>query len=616
MKEKIIDRILPQVKNPVQYVGNELNSVHKQVKFDTIRYAFAFPDIYEIGMSHLGMKILYHLLNEQEDVFCERVFAPMVDMENKMREEKIPLFALETMDAITNFDFLGFTLQYEMSYSNILNMLDLANIPLLTKDRAQDHPFVMVGGPCSYNPEPLADFVDIVMLGESEESILEILDAYRQWKKTKGDRIDFLRSISTIEGVYIPTFYNVEYDTEGKIQKFYPISQHVPERVTKRIIRDLDQSYYPSKMVVPYTNIVHDRIMLEIFRGCTRGCRFCQAGMIYRPVREKTPETLRGIAEKLVKSTGYEELSLSSLSTSDYTQLMPLVENLIEDYKDKGVGLSLPSLRIDSFSIKLAEEIQKVRKSGLTFAPEAGTQRLRDVINKGVNEEDLISSTAQAFEAGWGTIKLYFMIGLPTETYEDIQGIADLGKKVLDQYYQVEKEKRNKNVKITISTSSFVPKAFTPFQWEPQNTMEELIDKQRFLKKRIKSRKVSYSWHESKTSFLEAVFARGDRKLGQVILKAWEKGCKFDGWDEHFRFDNWMEAFEETGIDPAFYAYRRRDYNEILPWDFIDIGVTKEFLIREHRNALREKVTPYCRQGCINCGIEEFDGGWTCYGSC
>lgn len=616
MKTRIINKILPQVKKPVQYIGNELNSIHKQIKSDTIRYAFAFPDIYEIGMSHLGMKILYHLLNEQEDVFCERVFAPMVDMENKMREENIPLFALETMETITNFDFLGFTLQYEMSYSNILNMLDLANIPLLAKDRSKAHPFVMVGGPCSYNPEPIADFVDIVILGEAEESILQVLGAYRQWKRTNGDREEFLRSIANIGGVYIPAFYNVEYDTEGKIQKFYPIFKEIPKKVTKRIIKDLDKSYYPTEMVVPYTDIVHDRIMLEIFRGCTRGCRFCQAGMIYRPVREKTPETLRSIAKRLVRSTGYEELSLSSLSTSDYTQLMPLVENLIEDYKDKRVGLSLPSLRIDSFSIKLAEEIQKVRKSGLTFAPEAGSQRLRDVINKGVREEDLINSTAQAFKAGWGTIKLYFMIGLPTETYEDIEGIADLGKKVLDQYYQAGEEKKNKNVKITISTSSFVPKAFTPFQWEPQDTMEELMEKQKFLKKQIKNRKISYSWHEPKTSFLEAVFARGDRRLGQVILRAWEKGCKFDGWDEHFRFDSWMEAFEEVELDPAFYAYRRRDYDEILPWDFIDIGVTKEFLIREHKNALREKVTPYCRKGCVNCGIEEFDGGWTCYGSC
>ncbi|WP_213818478.1 TIGR03960 family B12-binding radical SAM protein [Garciella nitratireducens] len=616
MKEKILDEILPKVKNPVQYVGNEFNSVHKEIKADTIRYAFAFPDIYEIGMSHLGMKILYHLLNEQEDIFCERVFAPMIDMEREMRKHKIPLFALETMDSITNFDFLGFTLQYEMSYSTILNMLDLSNIPLLAKDRTKEHPFVMVGGPCAYNPEPLADFVDIVVLGEAEEVLLEILEVYRKWKKTKGSRMDFLYSILSIKGVYIPAFYNVKYDEEGKIKKFYPLISDAPQRISKRIIKDLDHAYYPSKMIVPYTNITHDRVMLEIFRGCTRGCRFCQAGMIYRPVREKSFKTLQSIARKLIQNTGYEELSLSSLSTSDYTQLMPLVKNLIQEYQDKGVGLSLPSLRIDSFSVKLIEEIQKIRKTGLTFAPEAGTQRLRNVINKGVTEKDLLNSTEEAFKSGWGTIKLYFMIGLPTETYEDIEEIANLGNKVLEQYYQVDREKRNKNVKITISTSSFVPKPFTPFQWEPQNTIEELKEKQKFLKRKIKNRRIHYSWHDSKTSFLEAVFARGDRRLGKVILTAWQKGCKFDGWNEHFNFSSWIEAFKENRIDPDFYANRRRQYDEILPWDFIDIGVTKEFLIREHKNALREKVTPYCRKGCVNCGIQDFDGGWTCYGSC
>ena len=613
---KQIDQILPKVENPIQYIGNELNSIHKEVHPDIIRYAFAFPDIYKIGMSHLGMKILYHLLNEQEDIYCERVFSPMVDMEKELREHHIPLFALETMDAIRNFDFLGFTLQYEMSYSNILNILDLAQIPIWSKDRTIKHPFVMVGGPCAYNPEPLADFVDIVVLGESEEVLLEILEVYRRWKKNKESRIDFLRRISVIKGVYIPAFYKVEYDGEGKISKFYPISKEYPKRIQKRIIKDLDQSYYPEKMIVPYTDIVHDRIILELFRGCTRGCRFCQAGMIYRPVRERTPGTIRSIAEKLVKSTGYEEISLASLSTSDYTQLIPLVESLMEDYKDKRVGLSLPSLRIDSFSVKLAEEIQKVRKSGLTFAPEAGTQRLRNVVNKGVSEGDLISATSQAFEAGWGTLKLYFMIGLPTETYKDIEGIAELGKKVLREYFQVDREKRNKSIKVTISASSFVPKPFTPFQWEPQDTMKDLREKQRYLKSHIKDKKISYSWHDSQTSLLEAVFARGDRRLGQVLFRAWKKGCKFDGWDEHFLFDGWLEAFKELGIDPSFYAHRRREYNEILPWDFIDIGVTKEFLITEHKNALKEKVTPYCRESCVNCGIQDLDGGWTCYDHC
>ncbi|MCR1899911.1 TIGR03960 family B12-binding radical SAM protein [Irregularibacter muris] len=616
MKSKLMNKILPTVKNPIQYIGKELNSVHKEIKSDTIRYAFAFPDIYEIGMSHLGMKILYHLLNEQEDIYCERVFAPMVDMEEKMRRENIPLFAWETMDAITHFDFIGFTLQYEMSYSNIINMLDLGEVPLLAAERTKEHPFVMVGGPCAYNPEPLADFVDIVILGEAEEVILEVMEAYRKWKKSEGSRKDFLHSIASITGVYIPAFYQVEYDEEGKITSFQPISSAYPSTVQKRIIKDLDKTYYPDKVVVPYTNIVHDRIMLELFRGCTRGCRFCQAGMIYRPVREKTPETLKSIAEKLVKNTGYEDISLASLSTSDYTQLVPLVKNLMEEYKDKGVGLSLPSLRIDSFSIKLAEEIQKVRKTGLTFAPEAGTQKLRNVINKGVTEENLMEATRQAFEAGWGTIKLYFMIGLPTETNEDIEGIGDLGKKVVQQYFQVEKEKRNKALRVTVSTSSFVPKPFTPFQWEPQNTMEELKEKQQYLKNIIRDRKISYSWHEPKISFLEAIFARGDRRLGKVLLKAWEKGCKFDGWDEHFKFNSWMEAFEECHIDPSFYAHRKREYEEKLPWDFIDIGVSKSFLIREHKNALKERVTPFCRENCVNCGVENFDGGWTCYVDC
>lgn len=614
MDKTRLDEILSRVENPVQYIGNELNSIHKEVRENTIRFAFAFPDVYEIGMSHLGMKIIYHLLNEQEDVYCERVFAPMVDMEKELRENNMPLFALETMDPITHFDFLGFTLQYELSYSNVLNMMDMARIPLLSKDRTKEHPFIMLGGPCAYNPEPLADFADIVVLGEAEEVLLEIIERYRIWKGTSGSRGDFLVSISSIEGVYIPSLYRVKYDGNGRISDFSPVDNQFPRRITKRFIKDLDQAYYPGKVIVPYTGIVHDRIMLELFRGCTRGCRFCQAGMIYRPVREKTPETLRNLARKLVESTGYEEISLASLSTSDYTQLIPLVEQLIKEYKDKRVGLSLPSLRIDSFSVKLAEEIQKIRKTGLTFAPEAGTQRLRDVINKGVTKEDLLSSTRQAFQSGWGTIKLYFMIGLPTETYRDVEAIAELGKTVIDQYYQVEPERRNKKIRVTISTSSFVPKPFTPFQWEAQNTVDQLRDKQRYLKDCIRDRRISYSWHEPETSLLEAIFARGDRRLGKVLLTAWEKGCKFDGWDEHFKFEKWMEAFKEEGLDPSFYAHRERDYNEFLPWDFIDIGVTKDFLIREHRNALKERITPFCRQACVNCGIQEFDGGWTCYG--
>ncbi len=615
MKNTLENIILPKVKNPIQYIGQELNSVHKEINENTVRYAFAFPDIYEIGMSHLGMRILYHLLNEQEDIYCERVFAPMVDMENQLREKSLPLFALETMDPITGFDFIGFTLQYEMSYTNILNILDLANIPLLSKDRTEDHPFVMVGGPCGYNPEPLADFVDIVIMGEGEMVLLEVLEVYKEWKKQKSTRKEFLHSIAQIQGVYIPAFYDVEYDEGGRIKDFFPISKDYPHRIKKRIIKDLDQSYYPEKMIVPFTSIVHDRIMVEVFRGCTRGCRFCQAGIIYRPVREKSPDTIREVADKLLRSTGYEELSLASLSTSDYTHLIPLVEELMEDYKDRNISLSLPSLRIDQFSVKLADQIQKVRKSGLTFAPEAGTQRLRDVINKGVSEDDILRTIGQAFESGWGRIKLYFMIGLPTERLEDIEGIGDLGGKALKEYYKIDRDKRNKNIRISLSASSFVPKPFTPFQWESQNTMEELGEKQRHLKSFIKDRKINYSWHDNKTSFLEAVFARGDRRLGKVLLIAWAKGCKFDGWKEHFNFDKWMEAFQEVQLDPSFYAHRQREYDEILPWDFIDIGVTKEFLIREHKNALKGKVTPYCRETCVYCGIQDLDGGWSCYGN-
>lgn len=609
MSQKIDDRILSNVQKPTRYIGNEWNSIHKDPKQVDIRFAFCFPDVYEVGMSHLGMKILYHMLNDRDDVYCERVFAPWVDMEEKMRENNIPLFALESGDAIVNFDFVGFTLQYEMSYSNILNMLDLAGIPFLSTEREEHHPFVCAGGPCAYNPEPLAEIIDFFMMGEGEEVLNEVMDVYLQWKRSKGTRIEFLDMVSQIEGVYVPQFYNVIYNTDGTINKIERAAEKYPGKIRKRIIKDMDNAYFPEKIIVPFMEIVHDRIMLEIFRGCTRGCRFCQAGMIYRPVRERTPERLLQIAQALQKSTGYEEISLSSLSTSDYRALEDLTQQLIEMTEKEKINLSLPSLRIDSFSLDLMEKVQKVRKSGLTFAPEAGTQRIRDVINKGVTEEDLIKSVTLAFEGGWNNVKLYFMIGLPTETMEDVEGIADLAHKVVNAYYSVPKEKRNKGLNVTISTSSFVPKAFTPFQWQAQDTIEQLKEKQMHLKSRIKSKQITYNWHESHVSFLEGVFARGDRKLSKVLIQAHKKGCKFDGWNEHFKFEKWMEAFEECEIDPLFYTSRTREYSEVLPWDHIDVGVTKKFLIKEAEKALKGETTPHCRQNCTGCGVTIFGGG-------
>ncbi|HHV96926.1 MAG TPA: TIGR03960 family B12-binding radical SAM protein [Clostridiaceae bacterium] len=643
----IDDDILMQVEKPARYTGNEWNMVKKDPKSKeiSIRFAFCFPDIYEIGMSHLGMRILYHLINERNDTYCERVFAPWTDMEEIMRQKGIPLFALETKDPISDFDFIGFTLQYEMSYTNVLNMLDLAGIPIRSKDRTEQHPFVCAGGPCACNPEPLADIIDFFVIGEAEEVINEILDVYKRWKtgesdgitrentgvkeenesiddetnttvkngQTKGkSRESFLRMIAKIEGVYVPSFYEVKYNDDGTIKSIQPKSNEFPAKIRKKIIKDLDQAYYPEKMIVPYINIVHDRIILEIFRGCTRGCRFCQAGFIYRPVREKKPEKLVHLAEKLQQSTGYEEISLASLSTSDYTGLKELTEDLINNMSEKRVSLSLPSLRVDSFSLSLMEKAQSVRKSGLTFAPEAGTQRLRDVINKGVTEEDLLESVRIAFEGGWSTVKLYFMIGLPTETLDDIAGISELGEKVVSAYMATPKEKRGKGLNVTISTSCFVPKPFTPFQWESQDSIETLREKQKYLKGLIKSKYIRYNWHDPEISFLEAVFARGDRRTGEVLIRAWEKGCKFDSWGDSFDFSKWMEAFKECQVDPHFYANRKRNYDEVFPWEHIDIGVTKKFLQRENEKAYRGELTDNCRVKCNYCGATVFGGG-VCY---
>ncbi|TYQ16342.1 UNVERIFIED_CONTAM: radical SAM family uncharacterized protein [Acetivibrio alkalicellulosi] len=609
MNIKISDKILQNVEKPSRYTGNEWNSIHKNLDEISIRFAFCFPDVYEVGMSHLGMKILYHVLNERPETYCERVFAPWIDMESKMRENNIPLFTLETQSSIRQFDFVGFTLQYEMSYTNIINMLDLSDIPILKSERTREHPFVCAGGPCAYNPEPLADFVDFFMLGEGEEIINEVMDAYIVWKDADLSREDFLRKITEIEGIYVPEFYVVEYNHDNTIKSVLPKNNIYPEKIKKRIIKDLDKVFFPDKIIVPFTGIVHDRIMLELFRGCIRGCRFCQAGFIYRPVRERTSDKLLELAGKLQQSTGYEEISLTSLSTSDYSQLKELTEGLICEMEPKKVNFSLPSLRIDSFSLELMEKAQKVRKSGLTFAPEAGSQRLRNVINKGVTEEDLINSVSTAFNGGWSGVKLYFMLGLPTETFEDIEGIAELCKKVVDVYMQTPKDKRGKGLSINVSASSFVPKPFTPFQWEAQDSIDVLKEKQMHLKEKIKNKYIKYSWHDPYVSFLEAIFARGDRRLGKVLITAFRKGCKFDSWGEHFKHEKWLEAFEQCGVDPHYYANRKRNYDEILPWDHIDVGVTKKFLKKESEKANSEQITSNCKEACSGCGVVSFDGG-------
>ncbi|WML35688.1 TIGR03960 family B12-binding radical SAM protein [Clostridium sp. OS1-26] len=598
---KVTDDILFKVEKPARYIGGELNSYNKDKNKVDIRFAFCFPDVYEVGMSHLGMKILYHILNERKDTYCERVFAPWPDMEKQMRENNIPLYGLESKDPINNFDFIAFTLQYEMSYTNILNMLDLAGVPIRASERGEDDPIVFCGGPCAYNPEPLYDIADFFAIGEGEEQMEEIMDLYRKYKgKSKKE---FLREVSHIQGIYVPSLYSVEYKEDGTIKEFKPLYDDVPAVVKKRIIKNFNDVVYPKNLIVPYTEIVHDRITLETFRGCTRGCRFCQAGMIYRPVREKSTDKLLETVEELLKNTGYPEISLTSLSICDYSDLQNLIHKFIEKYEKEKVGVSLPSLRIDSFSVDLINEIQKVRKTGLTFAPEAGSQRMRDVINKGVTEQNLMDSVKNAFESGWSTIKLYFMIGLPYETIEDVIGIADLAEKVTDQYFKVPKDKRKKGLKVTVSTAIFVPKAFTPFQWVPQIRMEDVKEEIKALRGAIKSRSISYNWHETPVSYLEAIFARGDRRVCDVLVKAFEKGAKFDGWSEYFNYDAWMEAFKECGVDGDFYSYRERSYDEILPWDFLDIGVSKEFLIRENEMAKKAELTPDCRMGCTNCGV-------------
>lgn len=615
------EKILSKVIKPGQYVGGEWNSVVKNAADVKVRFAFCFPDTYELGMSHLGMKILYHMKNMRDDVWCERVFAPMTDMEEEMRANNIPLFALESGDAVKDFDFVGFTLQYEMSYTNILNMLDLAGLEVRSVNRLNDDPIVVCGGPCAVNPEPLSAFADLFIIGEGEEVNNELIDLYIRHKEAGAwDKKAFLLEAScTIGGIYVPEFYQAEYNEDNTLRSFEVKPEHVamatekgwsiPEKIKRRLIADMDSVYYPDKMVVPFLETTHDRITLEMFRGCIRGCRFCQAGFIYRPVRERSPERLMDLARKLIANTGYEEVGLMSLSTSDYTCLPEFVNPLLEETKKKRIGFSLPSLRIDSFSLDLMEKTGEVRKSGLTFAVEAGTQRLRDVINKGVTDEDLFRSVSMAFNGGWNSVKLYFMIGLPTETKEDLDGIAKLAYGILGEWSKLPSEKRNRAVNISLSASSFVPKPFTPFQWEAQDTMDTLREKQHFLRERIKSKHIAFKYHESKVSVLEGVFSRGDRRLSDVLESAWRSGCKFDSWDEHFKAENWEKAFEDNNVDKAFYVNRKRGFEELLPWDHIDIGVTKAFFISEAKKAYEGVITPNCREKCSACGVGSYKCG-------
>ena len=607
------DEILLSIQQPARYIGGEINSVCKDPSSVDVRFAMCFPDVYDIGMSHLGIQILYDMLNKMPDVYCERVYSPWTDLDAIMREKHIPLFAIESQDPVKDFDILGITLQYEMCYTNILQILDLSGIPLHGSDRTWDDPIVIGGGPCAYNPEPIAEFFDLFYIGEGETAYRQLIDIYKDSRKNGESRETFLKRAAGVPGIYVPSLYEPEYHEDGTLKAFRPTCPEAPEKVVKQLVLDMTEAVYPEKPLVPFIKVTQDRVVLEIMRGCIRGCRFCQAGMIYRPVREKNVERLKDLAYKMLKNTGHEEISLSSLSSSDYRSLEELVRFLIEEFHGKGVNVSLPSLRIDAFSLDVMSKVQDVKKSSLTFAPEAGSQRLRDVINKGLTEEEILQGAADAFKGGWNRVKLYFMLGLPTETVEDMEGIALLSEKIAEEYYEIPKDQRNGKVQVVASTSFFVPKPFTPFQWARMSTKEEFLDKARVVNRKMKEmlnhRSLKYNWHEADVTVLEGVLARGDRRVAAVIEEAYRNGALYDAWSESFRNDIWMKAFETCGVDIDFYTTRERSLDEQFPWDFIDTGVSKEFLKREWNNAVNGTVTPNCRERCSGCGVRRFGGG-------
>lgn len=611
------DEILLKIEKPARYIGNEVNAVMKEKENVDIRFCMCFPDVYEIGMSHLGIQILYDMFNKREDTWCERVYSPWTDLDKIMRQEHIPLFALESQEPVREFDFLGITIQYEMCYTNILQILDLSGIPLDASKRTWDHPIVIGGGPCVYNPEPLAEFFDLFYIGEGEMVYDDLLELYKTCRKEQRTRQEFLRSAAQIPGIYVPSLYEVSYHGDGTLASFTPIEEGIPQYVEKQIVMDVTHTTYPKRPVVPFIKCTQDRVVLEIQRGCIRGCRFCQAGMIYRPTRERSLEMLKEYAAAMLKNTGHEEISLSSLSSSDYSRLKEIVNYLIEEFGSKGVNISLPSLRIDAFSLDVMSKVQDIKKSSLTFAPEAGSQRLRDVINKGLTEEIILEGAAEAFRGGWNKVKLYFMLGLPTETTDDMKDIAHLADKIARRYYdEIPKDQRCGKCQITVSTSFFVPKPFTPFQWVSMNTREQFLEKARIVNQEVKGqlnrKSIKYNWHEADVTILEGLLARGDRKVAKAIRKAYEKGALYDAWNETFEFGRWLDALSECGLDLDFYTTRERTRDEILPWDFIHIGVTKKFLWREWQRALEEKVTSNCRMGCSGCGANVFGGG-VCY---
>lgn len=616
-KLALSDEILMKIDKPARYIGNEWNSVRKKKEDVAIRFAMCFPDVYEIGMSHLGIQILYDMFNKRQDVWCERVYSPWPDLHAIMKEEHIPLFALESQEPVRDMDFLGITIQYEMCYTNILQILDLSEIPLSAAERGEDMPIVIGGGPCTYNPEPIAEFFDIFYIGEGEVQYDALFDCYKAHKAAGSTREKFLRAAAKIPGMYVPSLYEVTYNADGTIERFSPVGEDIPKVITKQLVMDMTEAVYPENPVVPFIKATQDRVVLEIQRGCIRGCRFCQAGMVYRPVREKHVKRLKELAVQMIKSTGHEEISLSSLSSSDYSGLEELVTFLIDECRDKRVNISLPSLRIDAFSLDVMKKVQDIKKSSLTFAPEAGSQRLRDVINKGLTEEVILNGAQMAFEGGWNKVKFYFMLGLPTETEDDMRAIATLANETAARYYEtVPKESRNGKCQITVSTSFFVPKPFTPFQWARMYAPEDYIGRAKIVndavKEQLNRKSIRYNWHEADVTVLEGVLARGDRRVGQAIRTVYEKGGIFDAWSEHFDYQRWLDAFAESGIDPDFYTMRERPLDEIFPWDFIDTGVSKEFLKREWNNAMAESVTPNCRMRCSGCGVKKFGGG-VCY---